>query len=144
MIPTRRRSVHAVGFTLIEVLVVVVILGILAAVVVPRVMDRPDEARLVRAQQDVQALVTALNLYRLDNYSYPGTQDGLQALVKPPVGASNWRKGGYLGTLPKDPWNRDYLYLSPGQKGEVDVWTLGADGKLGGEGINADIGNWTP
>ncbi len=143
MIPTRRRPVHA-GFTLIEVLVVVVILGILAAVVVPRVMDRPDEARLVRAQQDVQALVTALNLYRLDNYAYPSTQDGLLALVKPPLGASNWRKGGYLATVPKDPWNRDYLYLSPGQKGEVDVWTLGADGKPGGEGVNADIGNWTP
>lgn len=142
MIPTARRSVHAAGFTLIEVLVVVVILGILAAVVVPRVMDRPDEARLVRAQQDVQGLVTALNLYRLDNYAYPSTQDGLQALVKAPPGASNWRKGGYLPSLPKDPWGRDYLYLNPGQRGEIDVWTHGADGRAGGEGANADIGNW--
>lgn len=144
MIPTVRRSVHVAGFTLIEVLVVVVILGILAAVVVPRVMDRPDEARVVRAQQDIQALVTALNLYRLDNFSYPGTPDGLQALVKAPPSATNWRKGGYLASLPKDPWNRDYLYLNPGQKGEIDVWTLGADGRSGGEGINADLGNWTP
>lgn len=142
MIPTDRRPVHAAGFTLIEVLVVVVILGILAAVVVPRVMDRPDEARVVRAQQDVQGLVTALNLYRLDNYAYPSTQDGLQALVKAPPGASNWRKGGYLPSLPKDPWGRDYLYLNPGQRGEIDVWTHGADGRAGGEGANADIGNW--
>lgn len=144
MIPTVRRPVHASGFTLIEVLVVVVILGILAAVVVPRVMDRPDEARIVRAQQDVQALVTALNLYRLDNFAYPATQDGLQALVKAPPGAANWRQGGYLPSLPKDPWGRDYHYLNPGQRGEIDVWSYGADGRPGGDGANADIGNWGP
>ena len=144
MIPSRRPAVHARGFTLIEVLVVVVILGILAAVVIPKVMDRPDEARAVRAQQDIAAIVTALNLYRLDNFTYPNTQQGLSALVNKPVDAPKWRAGGYLAALPKDPWGRDYQYLSPGTHGEVDVWSLGADGQPGGEGVNADLGNWTP
>ncbi|TXK60581.1 type II secretion system major pseudopilin GspG [Alkalisalibacterium limincola] len=136
----RPRSVR--GFTLIEILVVVVILGILAAVVVPRFMDRPDEARVVRAQQDIQQIVTALNMYRLDNYAYPTTQQGLQALVTAPVGAANWRQGGYLDRVPKDPWGRDYLYLNPGRHGDIDVWTQGANGQPGGEGVNAEIGNW--
>lgn len=130
------------GFTLIEVLVVVVILGILAAVVVPRLMDRPDEARIVRATQDIQAVVTALNLYRLDNYTYPTTQQGLQALSQEPPGVQNWRQ--YLERVPTDPWGREYLYLSPGQHGDVDVWTQGADGQPDGEGANADLGNWSP
>jgi general secretion pathway protein G len=137
----RLRSVR--GFTLIEILVVVVILGILAAVVVPRFMDRPDEARVVRAKQDIQQIVTALNMYRLDNYSYPSTQQGLQALVSAPAGAPNWRSGGYLDRVPKDPWGRDYLYLNPGRHGDIDVWTQGANGQPGGEGVNAEIGNWT-
>ena len=139
-----RASLH-VGFTLIEVLVVVVILGILAAVVVPKFFDKPGEARQVRAKADVQSLVTALNMYRLDNFSYPSTEQGLQALVQKPGGAPearNWKSGGYLSTLPKDPWGRDYVLLSPGQKGEIDVYSLGLDGQPGGEGENKDVGNW--
>lgn len=135
------------GFTLIEILVVVVILGILATVVVPRFMDKPDEARVARARQDIQALVTALNLYRLDNFAYPSTDQGLQALSSKPGGTpapANWRAGGYIERLPKDPWGGDYLYLSPGQRGEIDVYSLGSDGQPGGEGTAADIGNWGP
>lgn len=133
------------GFSLIEILVVVVIIGILAAVVVPRVMDEPDRARVTKAKQDIQALATALNMYRLDNFVYPSTEQGLGALVRPPAGqpeAPNWRAGGYLDRVPKDPWGRDYQYLYPGIHGEFDVWTFGANGMSGGDGINAEIGNW--
>jgi len=133
------------GFTLIEVMVVVVILGILAAVIVPKIMDNPDKARVVKAKQDVQALKNALDLYKLDNFSYPSTDQGLQALVQKPSGspeARNWKQGGYLDRLPKDPWRGDYQYLSPGVHASVDVYSLGADGRPGGDGINADIGNW--
>ncbi len=133
------------GFTLIEVLVVVVILGILAAVVVPRIMDQPDKAAVVRAKQDVQALITALNLYKLDNHNYPSTQQGLEALVQRPTGspeAPNWKTGGYLDRLPRDPWGNAYQYLSPGRQGDFDVWSLGKDGQPGGTDYNADIGNW--
>jgi len=136
---------RAAGFTLIEVLVVVVILAILAAVVVPRVMEHPGEARAVRAKSDLQAIVTALNTYKLDNFAYPSTEQGLRALVQKPSGqpeAPNWKKGGYLDNVPKDPWGREYLYLHPGMHGDIDVYTLGADGKSGGDGENADIGNW--
>lgn len=134
------------GFTLIEVLVVVVIIGILAAVVVPRIMDEPDRAREVKARQDVEALVTALNMYRLDNFVYPTTTQGLAALVDRPTGLaepSRWREGGYLDRVPRDPWGREYLYLNPGVHADFDVWTRGADGQPGGEGINAEIGNWS-
>ena len=134
------------GFTLIEVLVVVVILAILAAIVVPRVVGRTDDAMLAKARADVQGLATALNLYKLDNFTYPSTDQGLEALVMKPGGspeAANWRSGGYVDRLPKDPWNRDYQYLSPGSHGEFDVYTLGQDGQSGGEGIGRDIGNWT-
>ncbi|MGY6630009.1 MAG: type II secretion system major pseudopilin GspG [Wenzhouxiangella sp.] len=134
------------GFSLIEILVVVVIIGILAAVIVPRVMDEPDRARVTRAQQDIQALVTALNMYRLDNYHYPSTEQGLDALVRRPGGqpeAANWRQGGYIDRLPRDPWGREYQYLNPGVHGEIDVWSFGANGLPGGEGINAEIGNWS-
>lgn len=133
------------GFSLIEILVVVVIIGIMAAVVVPRLMDEPDKARVTKAKQDIQAIVTALNMYRLDNYTYPSTEQGLEALVREPAGrpeAPNWKQGGYLDNLPKDPWGREYQYLHPGQHGEIDVWSLGKDGVSGGEGLNADIGNW--
>ena len=138
-------AAHARGFTLIEVLVVVVILGILAAVVVPKFFDKPGEARQTAAKVDVQGLVTALNLYRLDNFSYPSTEQGLQALVQKPSGAPdarNWKAGGYIDRLPKDPWGREYVYLSPGQRGDIDVYSLGLDGQPGGEGENADVGNW--
>lgn len=130
------------GFTLIEILVVVVILGILAAVVVPRLMDRPDEARVVRAQADIQAIVSQLNTFRLHNFRYPTTDEGLDALVQAPTSAAATWKGPYLDRVPKDPWGREYLYLNPGRHGQIDVWTQGADGRPGGEGANADIGNW--
>lgn len=133
------------GFTLIEIMVVVVILGILAAVVVPRIMDRPDAARITRAKSDVRAIESALNMYRLDNFHYPSTQQGLEALVSRPSGEPqprNWSSDGYLGTVPVDPWGNPYQYLNPGVRGQIDVWSFGADGQPGGEGSNADIGNW--
>ena len=133
------------GFTLIEVMVVVVILGILAALVVPKIMGRPDEARVIKARQDVQAIEAALNLYRLDTHVYPSTDQGLTALVEKPSGepaAPNWKTGGYLDRVPQDPWGRPYQYLNPGLHGEIDIWSYGADGQEGGEGVNADLGSW--
>lgn len=133
------------GFTLIEVMVVVVILGILAAIVVPKIMDRPDAARITKAKQDIRALEGALNLYKLDNFKYPTTDQGLEALVIRPQGQDepkNWRQGGYLDRLPKDPWGNEYLYLQPGELAEVDIYSHGADGQQGGEDVDADIGNW--
>jgi general secretion pathway protein G len=135
----------AAGFTLIEVMVVVVILGILAAIVVPRIMERPDEARIIKAKQDIRVLQSALDLYRLDNFRYPTTDQGLESLVqKPsiPPEPPHWKEGGYVDRLPKDPWGQPYQYLSPGQKGPVDIFSLGTDGQVGGEGKDADIGNW--
>jgi general secretion pathway protein G len=131
------------GFTLIEVLVVVAILGILAAIVVPRIMDRPDEAKRVAAKADIGAIMQSLKMYRLDNGGYPTTDQGLIALVQKPTTnpvPPNWRP--YLERVPKDPWGTDYQYLSPGVKGEIDVFSLGADRARGGEGNAADIGNW--
>ncbi|GAB0056243.1 Type II secretion system protein G [Candidatus Magnetaquicoccaceae bacterium FCR-1] len=133
------------GFTLIEIMVVVVILAVLATLVAPKIMSRPGEARLVKAKQDILALEAALNLYKLDNHIYPTTDQGLDALVKKPTQEPlppNWREGGYLARPPKDPWGRAYLYLRPGAHGEFDLYTLGADGVEGGEDVNADIGNW--
>jgi general secretion pathway protein G len=133
------------GFTLIEVLVVVAILGILAAIVVPQIMDRPDEAKRVAAKADIGAIVQALKLYRLDNGNYPGTDQGLVALVQRPTTdpvPGNWNQKGYLSKLPKDPWGGDYQYLNPGVKGEIDVFSLGSDHARGGDGNAADIGNW--
>lgn len=133
------------GFTLIEVMVVVVILGILASVVVPRIMDNPDKARITKAKQDIRSLESALNLYRLDNFKYPTTDQGLEALVSPPSDvqeSGNYKSGGYIRKLPKDPWGQEYLYLSPGEHTEVDIYSLGADGAPGGTDVNADIGNW--
>lgn len=131
------------GFSLIEIMVVVVILGILAALVVPKIISRPDEARVVKAKQDVMSIQSALDLYKLDNGFYPTTDQGIHALVQRPNGSptpNNWQS--YLKSAPKDPWGRDYLYLNPGEHDEVDVFTYGADGQPGGTGINADVGNW--
>ena len=134
------------GFTLIEIMVVVVILGVLASLVVPKVMGRPDEARVIAARQDIASIMQALNLYRLDNGRYPSTEQNLQALFKMPVIEPlprNYKQGGYLPRVPVDPWGGDYQFLSPGIQGEVDVMSLGADGQAGGEGVNADIGSWS-
>jgi general secretion pathway protein G len=131
------------GFTLIEVMVVVVILGILAAIVVPRVMDRPDAARITKVKADIRAMETALNLYKLDNFVYPNTDQGLEALVSKPSGTPeprNWKQ--YMDRLSKDPWGNEYQYLSPGVQSAVDIFSLGADGQPGGEESSADIGNW--
>lgn len=139
--PGRNQS----GFTLIEIMVVVVILSILAAIVVPRIMDRPEQARKVKARQDIRIMENALRLYKLDNYRYPTTDQGLEALVEKPTTEPiprKWKEGGYVDRLPEDPWGFAYQYLNPGVHGEIDIFSLGADGKSGGEGINADIGNW--
>lgn len=133
------------GFTLIEILVVVLILGILGALVVPQFMDQPEKARIIAAKSDVRAIINALKIYRLENSVYPSTEQGLQALVKKPETGEiprNWKSNGYLERLQKDPWKNDYQYLNPGLHGEIDVFSLGADGQPGGEGINADIGSW--
>jgi len=138
-----RPRVH--GFTLIEILVVIVIMGILATLVVPKLMSRPDEARIVAVKQDIQTVLQALKLYRLDNGRYPSTEQGLQALVKKPTTSpipNNWKAEGYLEKLPRDPWGTSYQYLQPGVHGDVDVFSFGADGIAGGEGIDADIGSW--
>ncbi len=133
------------GFTLIEIMVVVVILGILAALVVPQVMNRPDQAKVTVAKGDIKAIGAALDMYKLDNYSYPSTQQGLDALVEKPGGnpqPKNWNRDGYLKRVPKDPWGNEYQYLSPGTEGQYDLYSYGADGKQGGSDLNADIGNW--
>ena len=133
------------GFTLIEILVVVTILAILGALVVPKIMDRPNDARVVAAKHDLGTLVAALKLYKLDNGRYPTTDQGLKALVEKPSSdplPANWKQGGYLEKMPMDPWGHDYLYLNPGIKGEIDVMSYGADGQEGGEGFGADLGSW--
>ena len=135
---------HARGFTLIEVMVVVVILGLLAAIIVPRVMSRPDEARAVAARADIAAINQALKLYRLDNSFYASSEQGLAALVQRPTTQpvpGNWKQGGYLDRVPKDPWGHEYQYLNPGLRAEIDVFSLGADGAPGGEGNGADVFN---
>jgi general secretion pathway protein G len=139
------RSFRQGGFSLVEILVVLVIMGLLISIVAPTVLNRADEARIQKAQADFKAIETALKIYRLDNYVYPTTEQGLEALVSPSSidpQPRNFKDGGYLAQLPMDPWGRPYLYLSPGDNGEVDIYTLGADGLAGGEGQNADIGNW--
>ncbi|MDR1530246.1 MAG: type II secretion system major pseudopilin GspG [Burkholderiales bacterium] len=133
------------GFTLIEIMVVIVILGVLAAFIVPKVMDRPDEARIIAAKTDIATLMNALKLYRLDNLRYPTTEQGLRALIERPASLPeppNWKAGGYLERLPNDPWGKPYQYLNPGLHGEIDVFSLGADGKASGENNDADIGSW--
>ena len=134
------------GFTLIEIMVGVVIIGVLGAIVVPQFMSRPDQAKVTAARTDVQAISTALEMYRLDTFSYPSTQQGLEALVKRPTGtpvAKNWNPQGYLKTLPLDPWGSPYQYLNPGtHSAGYDLFSFGSDGVLGGEDYAADIGNW--
>ncbi len=140
--PSLRRLVQR-GFTLIELMVVLVIIGVLAALIVPNVLDRADDARVTAARTDVSNLTQALKLYKLDNLRYPTGEQGLQALVAKPTAApvpSNWKP--YLEKLPNDPWGRAYQYLNPGVKGEIDVMSFGADGQAGGEGKNADVGSW--
>ena len=140
----KKSNLRQVGFTLIEIMIVIVILGILAALVVPKIMGRPDEARVVAAKQDINSLLQALKLYRLDNQNYPSSEQGLQALVNKPTTPptpNNWKAGGYVDRLPKDPWGNDYQYLNPGLRGEIDVYSYGADGAPGGEGNNADVYN---
>lgn len=136
------------GFTLIEIMVVVVIIGVLGAIVVPQFMSRPDQAKVTAAKTEIQAIATSLEMYRLDNAYYPSTQQGLEALVRRPSGtpaARNWNAQGYLKSLPVDPWGTPYQYLNPGVRaanGGYDLYSLGADGVTGGEGHGADIGNW--
>lgn len=141
MMNTSYKPRYSAGFTLIEVMVVVVILGILAAVLVPKVMDRPEQARKTKARQDIRAVEASLNLYKLDNYVYPTTDQGLEALVQKPSSPpepTHWKQGGYLDRLPVDPWNREYQYLNPGAHGAIDIYSLGPDGQPSDD----DIGNW--
>jgi len=142
-----RGTVNDQGFTLIELMVVIVILGILAGLIIPRVMERPEQARRMKAQVQIESIETALKLYKLDNGSYPTTEQGLQALVEPPTVGQlprDWREGGYLekGKVPKDPWEYEYVYLSPGLHSDFDLISYGADGQPGGEGADQDINNW--
>jgi len=139
-----RRQLHR-GFTLIELMVVLLIIGVLAALIVPNVLDRADDARVTAAKTDIANLMQALKLYRLDNQRYPTAEQGLQALrIKPTTAPipTNWK--AYLDQLPNDPWGTPYVYLNPGIKGEIDVMSYGADGKAGGEGKDADLGSWQP
>ena len=135
------------GFTLIEIMVVVVIIGVLGAIVVPQFMSRPDQAKVTAARTDIQAISTALEMYRLDTFNYPSTQQGLEALVTRPTGtplARNWNPQGYLKSLPVDPWGTPYQYLNPGtHSAGYDLFSFGADGVQGGEGFATDIGNWS-
>jgi general secretion pathway protein G len=142
---TRRARLR--GFTLIEIMVVITILGILAALIVPKVVGRTDDARIAAAKQDIGAVMQALKLYRLDNGRYPSTEQGLRALIERPSTdpqPSNWKQGGYLdrSSIPKDPWGKEYQYLNPGLRGEIDVFSFGRDGQSGGEGPDADVGSW--
>ena len=133
------------GFTLIEIMVVIAIIGILATLIVPKIMGRPDEARATAAKHDVGTLVQAFKLYRLDIGRYPTTEQGIKALVEKPTSEpvpQNWKAGGYLDSIPKDPWGNPYQYANPGTRSEIDVYSFGADGKPGGTGNDADIGNW--
>lgn len=143
--PRRLSATLQRGFTLIEIMVVVVIMGVLAALVVPKLMGRTDEARIVAAKQDISTIMQALKLYRLDNQRYPTTEQGLAALTTRPTSgpaANGWKTGGYLDKVPKDPWGGAYQLLSPGIKSEIDIFSLGADGQPGGAGNDADIGSW--
>ena len=133
------------GFTLIEVMVVIAIIGIMATLIVPQIMSKPNEARVIAAKQDISSIIQALKLYRLDNSRYPTTEQGLSALVAKPTSEpipQNWKPNGYVDRLPKDPWGFAYQYSNPGARAEIDVFSLGADNKPGGTGFDADLGNW--
>ena len=141
----RQTNLRQAGFTLIEIMVVVVILGILGALIVPNILGRTEETRITAAKSDIRAIGNALNLYRLDNFNYPSTDQGLDALSTKPSGfpeAKNWNPEGYLPKTPKDPWGNDYIYISPGNNGPYDLYSHGADGKEGGEGPDRDILSW--
>ena len=143
----RQKKNTQAGFTLIELMVVIVILGLLAGVIIPRFMGETDKAKVATTKMQIASLESALKMYKLDNGSYPSTEQGLQALVESPTAGNlpkNWRKGGYLekGKVPKDPWKNDYIYICPGSHGDFDLSSLGADGKPGGEGFDKDINNW--
>jgi general secretion pathway protein G len=144
-IDSQRKQRRARGFTLVEIMVVVVIIGILGALVVPKLLGRTGESRVTAARVDIATMMQALKLYKLDNQRYPSTEQGLIALTTKPTSgpaANGWKSGGYLEKLPKDPWGNPYQYLSPGIHGEVDIMSLGADGQAGGTGEDADIGSW--
>ncbi len=131
------------GFTLIEIMVVVVILGVLGALVAPSILGRPDEARVTVAKNDIRQISNALDMYKLDNFKYPTQSEGLKALVEKTGSAKNWNPDGYLDAMPQDPWGNEYIYVRPGTKSRhFDLYSLGADGQEGGEGVDADIGNW--
>lgn len=142
---TRKLQRRQSGFTLIEIMVVVIIIGLLAGIVVPNVMDSLDKANVQKARADFKTLQTALKLYRIDNFNYPSTEQGLESLVSKPSIAPiprNYKSNGYVETLPKDPWGNDYQYMSPGESHEYDIYSLGADGVSGGEDQNADLTVW--
>ena len=143
----KQKKNRQAGFTLIELMVVIVILGVLVGLIIPRIMGRPDEARRAKAKIQIESLESALKLYRLDNGNYPTTEQALKALVEPPTVGNlpkNWRKGGYLekGKVPKDPWSNDFIYIGPGSHSDFDLICLGKDGEPGGEGVDQDINNW--
>ena len=144
LIQPRHFPRHQQGFTLIEIMVVVIIIGILAAIVAPNVIGRVDDAQITKARAEIANIENAMKFYRLDNFTYPSSEQGIEALVTKPADPNirNWKAGGYLERLPTDPWGNPYLYLSPGNQREIDIYTLGRDGRPGGEGIDADIGNW--
>ena len=125
-------------------MVVVIIIGLLAAIVAPQVIGRVDDAQIEKARADIRNIDSAMKFYRLDNFAYPTSEQGIEALVNKPNDPSvrNWKEGGYLDRLPKDPWGNPYLYLNPGNNAEIDIYTLGRDGRPGGEGVDADLGNW--
>jgi general secretion pathway protein G len=143
----RQKKISQAGFTLIELMVVIIILGLLAAITVPKFMGQSDKAKVDIAKTQIVSLESALKMYKLDNGSYPSTDQGLQALVEPPTSGNlpkNWRKGGYMerGKIPKDPWDHDFIYVCPGSHGDFDLSSPGADGEPGGEEFDKDINNW--
>lgn len=136
---SKHKSFNQSGFTLVEIMVVVAIIAVLASIIVPNVVGRDDQARVTKAQQDIRAFSSQLDLFKLDNFRYPSTDEGLEALVTQPADVKNWAPGGYIKKLKKDPWERDYIYISPGSSSPYEIISLGADGQEGGEGYNADI-----